>query len=159
MNILLDFSPHTEIHLGWKMHLPSGRTLSQTMGNPITIKPEAVSYTAEQFSWAPLPCCSLSGYSFPVKSLALSAHMSHWTIWFRVLGKKPLSGPARDPLSWHSGRCKATVHCRWCHHQALVGEEALFLHPLRFCDLDPWVKLIRQMNRRNSLHELIRASR
>ena len=29
--------------------------------NPITIKPETVSYVAEQFSWVPLPCYFLSG--------------------------------------------------------------------------------------------------
>ena len=29
--------------------------------NSITIKPETVSHEAEQFSWVPLPCCSLPG--------------------------------------------------------------------------------------------------
>ena len=60
--------------------------------NPITIK-------WEQFSWVPLPCCSLPGCPFPIKSLALSAHVSPWTIHFRVLDKSPVSGPGRGPLS------------------------------------------------------------
>ena len=43
-----------------------GRTLSQNdwleanlRTNLITVKPKAVSHMAEQFSWFPLPCCSL----------------------------------------------------------------------------------------------------
>ena len=67
--------------------------------NPITIKPETASHAAEQFSWVPLPCCSPPGRPFPIKSLALSAHMSPWTIHFWVLGKSPVSGPGRGPLS------------------------------------------------------------
>ena len=67
--------------------------------NPITIKPETVSHAAEQFSWAPLPSCSPPGCPFPVKSLALSAHVSPRTIHFRVLDKSPVSGPGRGPLS------------------------------------------------------------
>ena len=52
--------------------------------NPITIKPETVSHVAEQFSWVPLPYCSLPGCPSPIKSLALSAHVSPWTIHFWV---------------------------------------------------------------------------
>ena len=44
--------------------------------NPINIKPETVSHVAEQFSWVPLPYCSPPGCPFPIKSLALSAHVS-----------------------------------------------------------------------------------
>ena len=44
--------------------------------NPITIKPETASHMAELFSWLPLPYCSPPGCSFPIKSLALSAHVS-----------------------------------------------------------------------------------
>ena len=36
---------------------------------------------------------------FPKKSLALSAHVSPWTIHFRVLDKSPVSGPERGPPS------------------------------------------------------------
>ena len=67
--------------------------------NHITIKLETVSHMAEQFSWVPLPCCSLPGRPFPIKSLALSAHVSPQTIRFRVLDKSPLSGPGRGPPS------------------------------------------------------------
>ena len=44
--------------------------------NPITIKPETVNHVAEQFSWVPLPYCSPPRCPFPIKSLALSAHVS-----------------------------------------------------------------------------------
>ena len=40
-------------------------------------------------SWAP----------FPIKSLALAAHVSPQTIHFRALDKSPVSGPGRDPSS------------------------------------------------------------
>ena len=67
--------------------------------NPITIKPETGSHLAEQFSWVPLPYCSPLWCPFPIKSLALSAHVSPWTIHFRVLDKSPVSGPGRGPPS------------------------------------------------------------
>ena len=70
--------------------------------NPITIKPETAGHAAEQFSWVPLPYCSPCGCPFPVKSLALSAHVSPGTIHFRVLGKSPVSGPGRGPPSCNS---------------------------------------------------------
>ena len=66
--------------------------------NPITIIPDTASHMAEQFSWVPLPCCSLPGCPFPIKSLALSARVSPRTIHFLVLDKSPLSGPGRGPL-------------------------------------------------------------
>ena len=50
--------------------------------NPINIKPETASYTAEQSSWVPLPCCSLPRHLFPIKSLALSTHVSPLTVHF-----------------------------------------------------------------------------
>ena len=67
--------------------------------NPITIKPETASHVKELFSWIPLPYCSPPGCPFPIKSLALSADVSPWTIHFRVLDKSPVSGPGRGPLS------------------------------------------------------------
>ena len=67
--------------------------------NPITIKPETSSHTAELFSWVPLPYCSPLGCPFPIKSLALSAHVSPQTIHFWVLDKSPVSGPGRGPPS------------------------------------------------------------
>ena len=44
--------------------------------NPITIKPETASHMAGLFSWVPLPYCSLPRRPFPIKSLALLAHVS-----------------------------------------------------------------------------------
>ena len=63
--------------------------------NPITIKPETASHVSELFFWVPLPSCSPPGCPFPIKSLALPAHVSPWTIHFRVLDKSPVSGPGR----------------------------------------------------------------
>ena len=51
--------------------------------NPITIKPETASHMAELFSWVPSPYCSPPRFPFPIKSLALSAHVSPLTIHFR----------------------------------------------------------------------------
>ena len=53
----------------------------------------------ERFSWVPLPCCSPPGRPFPIKSLALSAHVSPLTIHFWVLDKSPVSGPGRGQSS------------------------------------------------------------
>ena len=47
--------------------------------HPITRKPETVSHVAEQFSWIPLPSCSLPRRPFPIKSFALSACVSPQT--------------------------------------------------------------------------------
>ena len=69
---------------------------------PITIKPKTASQAAEQFSWVPLPSCSPPGCPFPIKSLALSAHVSPRTIHFRVLDKSPASGSGRGPPSCNS---------------------------------------------------------
>ena len=52
--------------------------------NPITIKPKTLSHVAELFSWVPLPYWSPLRCPFPIKSLALSAHVSPRTIHFRV---------------------------------------------------------------------------
>ena len=57
--------------------------------SPITIKPETASHVAELFSWVPLPYCCPPGCPFPVKSLALSAHVSPQTVHFLVLDKSP----------------------------------------------------------------------
>ena len=70
--------------------------------NPITIKPKTASHMAEQFSWVPLPYCSPPGCPFPIKSLALLAHVSPWTIHFQVLDKSPVSGPRKGPPSCNS---------------------------------------------------------
>ena len=57
-----------------------------------------------RFSWVPLPYCSPPGCPFPIKSLALSAHVSPRTIHFRVLDKSPVSGPGRGPSSSNKWR-------------------------------------------------------
>ena len=67
--------------------------------NSITIKPETASHVTEQFSWVPLSYCSPPGCPSPVKSLALSAHVSPWPIHFQVLNKSPVSDPGRGPPS------------------------------------------------------------
>ena len=58
--------------------------------NPITVKPK-------QFSWVPLPYCSLPGCPFPIKSRALPAHVSPQTVHFQGLDKSPFWGPGRIP--------------------------------------------------------------
>ena len=70
--------------------------------NPITIKPETASHVTGLFSWVPLTCCSPPGCPFPIKYLALSAHVSPQTIHFQVLDKSPVSGPGRGPPSCNS---------------------------------------------------------
>ena len=88
--------------------------------NPITIKPETASHAAEQFSCVPLLYCSPPGCPFPIKSLALSAHVSPRTIHFRVLDKSSVSGSGRGPPScnnptalifYHSGGKNRALHC------------------------------------------------
>ena len=54
-----------------------------------------MSHVAGQFSSLPLPYCSPPGCPFPIKSLALSAHVSPQTIHFQVLDKSPVLGPGR----------------------------------------------------------------
>ena len=97
--------PLASIHLGWAMPAPPEKTELEWLAkdhqetNPITIKRETASPVAKQFSWVPLPYCSPPGCPFPIKSLALSAHVSPRTIRFWVLDKSPVLGPARGPPS------------------------------------------------------------
>ena len=67
--------------------------------NLITIKLETVSHVAEKFSWVSFPCCSPSGYPFPIKAFALSARVSPHTIHLRVLDQSLLLGPGKGPPS------------------------------------------------------------
>ena len=97
--------PLASIRLAWAMCAPPGKTELEWLAknhletNPNTIKRETASHMAEQFSWVPLPYCSSLGCPFPIKSRALSAHVSPRTIHFRVLDKSPVSGPGRGPPS------------------------------------------------------------
>ena len=64
---------------------------------------------AEQFSWVPLPYCSPPKCPFPIKSLALSAHVSPQTSHFRLLDKSSVSDPGRGPPSCNS--CSNSCYC------------------------------------------------
>ena len=93
----------TGIYLVWAMHPPPGRTVSQKDWPKTTQKliPSPwnlrLNHVAEQFSWVPLPSCSLPRRPFPIKYIALSAHVSPRTIHFQVLDKSPLSSSGRGP--------------------------------------------------------------
>ena len=99
--------PESSLHPSWLNRACTTRKDSESERlakdnpetNPITIKPETASHMAEQFSWVPLPYCYLPRHHFPIKSLALSAHVSPRTIHFWVLDKSPVSGPGRGPHS------------------------------------------------------------
>ena len=94
--------------------------------NPITIKPETGSHVTKLFSWVPLPYCSPPGCPFPVKSLAVSAHVSPWTIHFRVLDKSPGLGPGRgSPFLQHY--LPSTFF--WFVSKALLGHLPLIRGP------------------------------
>ena len=71
--------------------------------NPITTKSKSASHMAEQSSWISLPYCSPPGCPFPIKSLALSAHVSLDSS-FPMLDKSPLSGPGRGSPSCNKTR-------------------------------------------------------
>ena len=96
-------SQNSHWHLSWLSNACAPRKDSKSKWlardnpetNPITIKPETASHVAEQFSWVPLSYCSLLGCPFPIKSLALLAHVSAGIVHFPVLDKSPLSGPGR----------------------------------------------------------------
>ena len=95
----------TGIHLGWAMGAPPGRTLSQRDWPKTTWKlTPSASNLRLRATWQssspgfPCPPALHPRRPFPIKPLALSACLSHWTIHFQVLDKSPLSGPERGPL-------------------------------------------------------------
>ena len=113
----------------------------------ITIKPKTASHVTEQFSWVPLPSCSLPGRHFPIKSLALSAHVSPQTIHVWVLDKSPVSGPGKGPLLQHSQPKQGhawVLHyaCYWEFGPQLYGpnlKHAAFMVSKRmWCQLLGW---------------------
>ena len=67
--------------------------------NPIIMKPKTANHMSDQYSWFPLAYFSLPVCPFPIKSLALPAHVSPQTIHFQALDKSPLLGPERGPPS------------------------------------------------------------
>ena len=95
--------------------------------NPITIKPETTSHVTKQFSWVPLPYCSPPGRPFPIKPLALSAHVSPQTIHFRVLDKSPVLGPGWGPPSCNTLAtwCEGLTHLKrpWSWERLKAGGE------------------------------------
>ena len=104
--------------------------------NPITIKPKTASHTAEQFAWVPLPYCSPPGCPFPIKSLALSAHVSPQTIHFRVLDKSPVSGPGRGPpFLQQLDHNEAWAPKNWCFRNVLL--EKTLESPLESKEIQP----------------------
>ena len=88
--------------------------------NPITIKPETVSHEAELFSWVLLLYCSPPGCPFPIKSLALSARVSPWTIHFRVLDKSPVSGCGRGPPSCNNSSGRKDLGLTWTYGELRI---------------------------------------
>ena len=95
--------------------------------NPITIKPETASHVTELFSWVPLPYCSPSRCPFPIKSLALSAHVPPWTIHFLVLDKSPVldPGPGTPSSNTLATWCEELTHWKrpWCWEKLKAGRE------------------------------------
>ena len=88
------------------MCAPPGRTLESEWlakdnqeTNPITIKPETAEPRGRAVLLGSLTLLLSTQCPFPIKSLALSAHVSPWTIHFQVLDKGPVSGPGSDPPS------------------------------------------------------------
>ena len=75
-----------KIHLSLVMLTPPGRTLSQSdwteTTQKLTLSPKTASQMVEKYSWVLLPYCSPPGCPYPTKSLALSAPVSPWTIYF-----------------------------------------------------------------------------
>ena len=84
--------------------------------NPIPIKPETAGHMGEQLSWVPLPSCSPPRHPFPIKSLAVLAHVSPQNIYIWVLDKGPLLGPERGPPSCNIATEQA------CTHEQQAGE-------------------------------------
>ena len=152
MSCQLPRSPLATIYLGLEMHVPPGKTLSQTKYGPskmtvqrqprnlphyqpVTIKPETVSHVAEQFSQFPLSYCSplspsAPRHPFPIKSFALSVHLPLQIIHFGILDKSPFLGIRRGSPSCNNFSCcklKIFVYHLLCD----LGSVALMLQRIR----------------------------
>ena len=93
----------TGIHLGWAMSVPPGRTLGP---NDWSETSQKLAHHQKSRDPEPHGRAVLLGsfvlllstrHPFPMKSLALSAHMSPRTIHFWVSDKSPLLGPRSGP--------------------------------------------------------------
>ena len=112
--------------------------------NPITIKPKTSSHMAELFSWVPLPYCSTPRCPFPIKPLALSAHVSPRTIHFWVLDKSPVSGPGRGPPSSVQFSCWVVSDSLWPHGPQHARPPCPLPTPIAYsnsCPLSQWYHL------------------
>ena len=93
----------------WERHRLPERTLNQTESgtsttgklSPHSRKTQTASHETQQLCWAPF-CFSPPGSPFPIKSFALSVHVSLWAVHFQVSNKSPLSGPGRRTPSGSS---------------------------------------------------------
>ena len=63
--------------------------------NPMPIKPETVSHVAEQFTWVPLPFCSLPGSLFPIVFCFISMCVSLDNL-FPIVRQEPPLRPWRS---------------------------------------------------------------
>ena len=89
--------------------------------NPITIKPETASHVREQFSWVPLPYCCPPGCPFPIKSLALSAHVSSDYSFLSVRQETSLGALEGAPPSYNKTFCY--TKCPWIKILSAGGHE------------------------------------
>ena len=116
-------APLVRIHSGWEMCMSSQRTLSQTTGqarwlargnletNPFTIKPETVSHMAEQFSWVPFSCCSLSKCPFSNSLFFVSTCIS-WDNSLLSVRKESTLRPWKGPPScYKTTQVDAQIPC------------------------------------------------
>ena len=85
--------------LPWRTWVrPNTSTSKMTGWDTMNLKLVTASHVAEQFSRVPRPCCSPPGLSFPIKSFALSAHVSSQTIPVWGVDKSRFSGSGRGPV-------------------------------------------------------------
>ena len=82
-----------------------GQTKDNPETNPITIKLETASHMAEQFSWVPLPYCSIPGHPFPIKSYCFVNRYVSSDNSFPSVRQEPTLGPWKGSLS-----CSITIN-------------------------------------------------
>ena len=109
-----------EIHLGWAVYAPpvydpKSDWLARVNreSKPVT---ETARHVTEQFSCVLLPCCSLPGLPFPIKSLVLSAHVSVDNSFLSVK-QEPTLRPWKGPPSCNTWM-SVTSNCS--HHTFII---------------------------------------